>query len=215
MRVADNFASFSTAALSIVVDAGQFSLSAQAPASGNVTVFWNDAPLALIAVSPLQINAQLPFNAAQGKGELKITSDGVAGSIASASVQAAVPGLFQVAPGFLLAINEDGTLNSSGHPAPVGSIILFYATGCGAYDMPVATGERVPIDRLYPLALPYSLSMGGTAVEVLFAGAAPALGSGLVQINARVPNIQPGEWPAKLAVAGVSSNDPHVFVTAQ
>jgi uncharacterized protein (TIGR03437 family) len=180
---------------------------------GNVTVQWNGAPLPLLAVSPVQINAQVPFEATPGAAELKVTSDGVTSAAVSANVQAAGPGLFQISAGFLLAINEDGTLNSSSQPAPAGSVVVFYATGCGAYDKPLTTGQSVPIDRLYSLALPHTLTVGGVAAEILFAGAAPALGSGLVQVNAKIPAIAPGEWPVQLSVAGVSSNDPHIFIS--
>jgi large repetitive protein len=180
---------------------------------GNVMVQWNGAGLPLLAVSPSQINAQVPFAAAQGTAELKVTSDGVTSAAVSVSVQAASPGLFQVSPGMLLAINEDGTLNSSSHPAPVGSVVVMYGTGCGGYDKPLPTGGGVPIDRLYPLALPGALAVGGAAAEMLFAGAAPALGTGLVQINARIPAVAPGEWPVKLTVGGAGSNDPHIFVS--
>ena len=181
---------------------------------GNVTVQWNGAGLPLLAVSPSQINAQVPFDAALGTAELKVTSDGVTSAAVPVSVQASSPGLFQVSPGMLLAINEDGTLNSSSQPAPVGSVVVMYATGCGGYDRPLPTGGGVPVDRLYPLALPDALAVGGAAAEMLFAGAAPALGTGLVQINARIPAVAPGEWPVTLTVAGVASNDPHIFVSA-
>jgi large repetitive protein len=180
---------------------------------GNVIVQWNGAPLPLLAVSPVQINAQVPFEATLGAAELKVTSDGVTSAAVSAKVQAAGPGLFQISAGFLLAINEDGTLNSSSQPAPAGSVVMFYATGCGPYDKPLTTGQSVPIDRLYPLALPHTLTVGGVAAEILFAGAAPALGSGLVQVNAQIPAMAPGEWPVQLSVAGVSSNDPHIFIS--
>src|SRR5207244_7428130 len=104
-----------------------------------------------------QINAQVPFDAAQGTAELKVSSDGVTSAPVPVSVQVASPGLFQFSPGLLLAINEDGTLNSSSHPAPAGSVIVFYATGCGDYDRSLPTGSGVPTDRLYPLALAHAL----------------------------------------------------------
>jgi uncharacterized protein (TIGR03437 family) len=182
---------------------------------GGIIVQWNGVRLPLLAISPGQINAQVPFDAAQGTAQLQVTSDGVAGASVPVSLVAASPGLFQVSLGILLAINEDGTLNSSSHPAPVGSVVVIYGTGCGGYDKPLPTGGGVPIDRLYPLALPGALMVGGVAAEMLFAGAAPALGTGLVQINARIPKVASGEWPVRLTVSGVASNDPHIFVSGE
>jgi uncharacterized protein (TIGR03437 family) len=180
---------------------------------GNVTIQWNGAPLPLLAVSPGQINAQIPFTAVPGTAQLKVNSNGVESATVSARVQTAGPGLFQLSPGLLLAINQDGTLNSVSNPVAPGSVVLFYATGCGPYDVPLATGDGVPVDRLYRLALPNSLVIGGAAAELLFVGAAPALGSGLAQINAKVPPVPAGEWPVTLTVAGLSSNSPHIFVS--
>jgi len=178
-----------------------------------VSVQWNGVRLPILAISSGQINAQLPFDAVVGSGELKLTSDSISSAPIAASVKAAAPGLFQVSPGFVLAINEDGTLNSSSRPAPVGSVVVIYATGCGNYDAPVSTGNAVPVDRLYRLALANSLVIGGLTSEILFAGAAPALGTGLVQINARIPAVGPGEWAVTFLVGGVPSNAPHIFVS--
>ncbi len=175
---------------------------------GNASVLWNGAALPLLAVSPTQINAQIPTDAALGTAELKVISDGVTSTAITVKVQAASPGLFQVPAGSLLAIHEDGTLNSSANPAPAGSVVVIYATGCGAYDRPLPAGGSVPIDRLYPLALPGAITVGGAASDTLFLGAAPALGTGLVQINLRIPAVVPGEWPVQLTVGGVASNGP-------
>jgi uncharacterized protein (TIGR03437 family) len=180
---------------------------------GNVTVQWNGIPLPLLAVSPTQINAQIPVTAAAGTAELRVVSNGVVSDPITARVQDAAPGLFELSPGILLAINEDGTLNSVTHPAAPGSVVVFYATGCGSYDVSLPTGESVPADRLYRLALAHSLDIGGTSADILFAGGAPGLGTGLVQINVRVPAIGNGEWPTQLTVAGASSNTPHMFIS--
>ena len=37
----------------------------------------------------------------------------------------------------VIAINEDGTMNSADHPAPRGSIIAFFATGLGQTKPPL------------------------------------------------------------------------------
>jgi uncharacterized protein (TIGR03437 family) len=182
---------------------------------GSATVLWNGARLPLLSVSPGQINAQVPLDAPLGPAELTVTSDGVAAVAISVTVTPASPGLFQLSPGFLLAINEDGALNSSANPAPAGSVIVFYATGCGTYDRALRTGDAVPADRFYPLSLPRSLAIGPGTAEVLFAGAAPSLGTGLVQVNARVPDIAAGEWSVILTVGSVLSNQPHIFVSAR
>jgi len=146
---------------------------------------------------------------------LTVTADGVSSSKVSVQVQVASPGLFEASPGSLLAINEDGRLNAADHGAAPGSFIVFYATGGGPHDAPLRAGEATPIDRLYRLTLPCSVTVGDMPAEILFAGAAPALGTGLVQLNVRVPDLPAGTWPVVLKIADVSSNAPSVTVAAR
>jgi uncharacterized protein (TIGR03437 family) len=183
-------------------------------AAGGVSVQWNGVALPLLSVSPGQINAQVPFDAAPGRGELTVTADGVTSSKVAVEAQAASPGLFEASPGSLLAINADGRLNAADQGAVAGTIIVFYATGGGPYDAPLHAGQATPIDRLYRLTLPCSVTIGGAPAEILFAGAAPALGSGLVQLNVRVPDLSPGTWPVVLKIGETSSNTPALSVTA-
>jgi uncharacterized protein (TIGR03437 family) len=178
---------------------------------GNTVLLWNGTPVPLLVATDTQINAQVPFTAAAGRAEMQIVSDGVASASVPVDVQAAAPGLFQAAPGFVLAINEDGTLNSSDRPASAGSIVTLYATGCGAYDASVGTGDAVPVDRLYRVTAPVTATVGSRSAEVPFVGAAPGQGSGLVQVNLKIPDLEAGEWPMQLTVGGVNSNAPHIF----
>lgn len=185
-----------------------------------VTVRWNGKPVPLLFVTPGQINAQAPFDAPPGHVDLNISapvqgSDTAATAFISATVQAAAPGLFSLIESRLLAINQDGKFNSPEHPAAPGSIVVFYATGCGVYDLPLRAGDQAPTDRLYRLALPHEVAIGDRAAEVLFAGAAPGQGTGLVQFNVRVPEIAAGLQPVRLTVGGVSGNTLQMFVAAR
>ena len=71
----------------------------------------------------------------------------------------------------------------------------------------------MPVDRLYRLTLPNLLVIGGVTAETLFAGAAPALGTGLVQINPRIPEVGAGVWAVTFVAGGVASNAPQIFVS--
>ena len=72
-------------------------------------------------------------------------------------------------------LNQDGSVNSTANPATKGSVIVFYATGGGELS-----GDR--------LALPVKVFIDGIESEVLYAGVAPGLVSGSLQINVRVPD---------------------------
>jgi uncharacterized protein (TIGR03437 family) len=85
-------------------------------------------------------------------------------------------------------INQDGTLNSPANPAPQGSIVTVYATGLNNTQPPLATGAIA--QAAAPLALAGQLSMccaGLNSATVTYAGAAPTMVAGLVQINFQVP----------------------------
>jgi uncharacterized protein (TIGR03437 family) len=182
------------------------------PSSLNgVSVRWNGITLPLLSVSSGQINFQAPFDTT-GRGDLTVTSDGVTSAAASLTIQNASPGLFQIAEGRLLAINEDGTFNSADQPAPPGSIMLFYATGCGIYEKPLRSGDQTPVDQLYRLMLPHTLTIGGVAADILFAGAAPLQSTGLVQFNVRVPLVGAESQFVQLTVGGAASTKVTVFV---
>jgi len=53
---------------------------------------------------------------------------------------------------------------------------------------PLADGSIVPIAPPYPVpAAPVSVSIGGLPAQIEYAGAAPALVAGMLQVNAVVP----------------------------
>jgi uncharacterized protein (TIGR03437 family) len=86
----------------------------------------------------------------------------------TANVVDAAPALFADPTGQASVLNQDGTLNSSSNPALRGSIITVFGTGEGV------TG------------LPFSLSIGGYAASILYAGPSGSY-PGMFQINAQVP----------------------------
>jgi len=92
------------------------------------------------------------------------------------------------------AINEDGTINSHEHPASPGSIVALYGTGFG--DLVPRPADGALIQEPYPeLAALVSASLEtGEPLEVLYAGPAPGLVAGVVQINIRLPGTTGGPW---------------------
>ena len=81
--------------------------------------------------------------------------------------------------------NQDYTLNTPHNPALRGSVVILYATGegetaPGGIDGKLA-GEPLP----QPLK-PVSVRIGGRNARLFYAGAAPGLVAGLMQVNARI-----------------------------
>jgi uncharacterized protein (TIGR03437 family) len=180
---------------------------------GNVMVTLNGNPVRLLSVAAGQINFQVPFGTPVGPANLIVTSIGTPSTTAQIQIAAAAPGIFQSSNGRALVVNEDNTLNSSTKPARSGSIIVLYVTGGGRFKTDVTDGDLASPTQANLLQAPVSATLGGLPAEVLYAGTAPGQGTGLVQVNLRVPAaLAPGDHPVVVAVGGVSSNNPAVTV---
>jgi uncharacterized protein (TIGR03437 family) len=108
-------------------------------------------------------------------------------------VTEAAPAIFTLDPpsprgGRAAALNQDGTINSPENPAPVGSILTLYATGVGSMQPAIPDGQVVTAANARP-ALPVQVYFGGAKPEILYAGPAPGIVAGVLQINLRVPNV--------------------------
>ncbi|MBM3747194.1 MAG: hypothetical protein FJW34_15510 [Acidobacteria bacterium] len=103
-------------------------------------------------------------------------------------------------------LNQDSSVNSAANPADRGSIVVLFGTGAGQTDPPGVDG-RLALGVLPKPRLPVSVAIGGQAADILYAGAAPTLVAGFLQINARVPaGITPGTAvPVKVTIGDASS----------
>lgn len=165
--------------------------SGNAPTSlGGTTVTFDGQPAPILYSSFYQLNVQAPYTLVPGTTtQIKIQAPGGATSSIGVDVIASVAGLFTAQTNGrdqLLAINQDGTPNSSSKPAAAGSIISFYATGLGAVSPAVAAGRPAPTSPLSNLTGGLGVVIGGLSSAVSFAGLAPGY-AGLYQINAQIP----------------------------
>jgi len=84
-------------------------------------------------------------------------------------------------------LNEDTSPNNWDNPADPGSIVVLYATGGGLTDPPGEDG-KITSGLPYPMPLlPVHVFIDNQPAEVLYAGAAPGIVQGVLQINARIP----------------------------
>lgn len=176
-------------------------------------VLIGDLPAPLTYAQKDQINAVVPFGIAWGGlPEVKILRDGqIVGEIRLSEVQAD-PEVFHAphqpaSAGALpaAALNEDSSINGPGNPANPGSIVTIYATGLGSTGGSLEDGA-IASDVLPKPNLPVSVMAlySQQSLEVLYAGQAPGLVAGVMQINFRLP--VPGDEPFVLKVGGFSSD---------
>jgi uncharacterized protein (TIGR03437 family) len=81
-------------------------------------------------------------------------------------------------------------VNSPVNPAEKGSLVAIFATGAGQTDPPGKDGQVTDAVLSKPL-LPVAVRIGGVGAEVQYAGPAPELISGVLQVNANVPQNAP------------------------
>ncbi len=180
-------------------------------------VLVNNIAAPLFFVSPGQINFQVLVEASGSTVPVVVISGGVRGNTVMLRLAPEVPGIFSAVPGGRgqgAILNQDNTLNSAQNPAEAGSVIQIFATGLGATNPPLATGQpgaaAAPFNET--LQRPMVL-IGGAAAEVQFSAVAPNF-VGLYQVNARVPaaTAPGGAVSLQMQVSGRSSNTVTVAV---
>jgi uncharacterized protein (TIGR03437 family) len=179
---------------------------------GGVTVSVNNIQCPLYYVSPTQINLQLPY-ALEGEttASMIVEHNGVASEPIVFEVDSVNPAFFTTnmqgtGDGCVLH-NADDTLVSPSHPAVPGEYVQLFCTGLGAVNPPVASGTAAPSDPLSWSVTTPTVTVGGIAATVVFAGLAPDF-VGLYQVNIQIPEGTPiGDTVALvLTIEGVESN---------
>lgn len=119
---------------------------------------------------------------------------------ASMPVAATSPAIFTAnatGSGQAAAVNvADGSINSTTHPAKLGSFIELYVTGAGYTTAPM-DGQTASVtcgSACLPVPLlPVTVKIANQYVTPSYAGGAPSLIAGVTQINVQIPtNIIPG-----------------------
>jgi uncharacterized protein (TIGR03437 family) len=186
---------------------------------GGTSVLFDGAPAPLLYAAPNQINAIVPYGiSGQNSTQMSITSGGQLIAGFSLSVVASAPALFTLdgtGLGSGAILNQDSTVNSPSNPASRGSVVVLYATGVGAM-VPTPTDGQVTGNILAYPSLPVSVTMEGIDAEILYAGAAPGLVAGVVQVNVRVPQtVAPGVAVPVSITVGTASSPAGVVMAVQ
>ena len=173
-------------------------------------VTFNTIPAPLIYVSANAVAAIVPYElAGAGSADIIVNVSGKQSSTTTVEVVGAAPGVFTAnatGVGQAATLNQNGTLNSAANPAKLGSTISLFVTGEGQTNPRGITGKPAGGLPLPAPLLPVSVSIGGQAAIVNFAGSAPTL-VGLMQVNAQIPaQVVPGNAvPVVVSVGGSAS----------
>ena len=173
------------------------------------SVLFDSAAAPLLYVSATQLGAVVPYGVS-GKNSVQV-SVSVNGELSNSlvlNVAGAAPGIFTQdasGSGAGAILNQDSSLNTAAQPADRGSVVSIYATG-GGFLIPSLLDGTIVSNVLGKPVGAVTVSIGNEDAEVLYAGAAPGLISGMLQINARVPaDLSPGFASVVVRVGGAAS----------
>ena len=181
-------------------------------------VLFDNIPAPILNISTNQANVIVPA-AVAGRTSVQVEVEyrGRRSQPITLGIGPATPGVFTASStgtGQAAALNENFSMNSPANPATRGSVLVLYATGVGAMNPALAEGQIVPAGSAPPTVVaPVAVDIAGVPAEVLFAGSAPGLVSGVVQINVRLAENTPaGDAVPVLLTIGTAQSRPGVTV---
>jgi uncharacterized protein (TIGR03437 family) len=139
-----------------------------------------------------QTSAMAPYEVT-GRSTVNVVVEyqGVQSSPVEYTLTPTAPGIYSqnaqgTGPGAIL--NQDYSINLPATPASKGSVVAVYMTGegytVGAADGAIATGLLSPV-------LPVTATVGGIPATVIYAGTAPGIVTGAMQVNVQIPSNAP------------------------
>jgi uncharacterized protein (TIGR03437 family) len=177
---------------------------------GGVQVLFNGSPAPMIYASNTQVSAIVPYEMAPFASPTVLvkylgqTSNGY--QLTSATT---VPGIFTQnsqgsGPGAIL--NQDFSVNGPGNPAAKGSTVMVYLTGEGQTSPASVTGKittaTLPPPQVTPAPLlPVGVLINGLPATWTYAGEAPSLAAGLMQLNVQIPSTAQSGVPNSIIVS--------------
>jgi len=183
---------------------------------GETRVLFDNQPAPIIYAANGQVSAFVPFGVAgRTVTEMRVEYRGVQSPPVFVRVLASVPGLFTAnasGSGQGAILNQDGTPNSVANPAAPGDVVVLFGSGAGQTDPPGVDGRLAGLP-LSALTQPVQVLIDGQVADVAYAGPAPGLAEGVLQVNARVPaNVRRGANVEVQVIVGQFRSQPGVTV---
>jgi uncharacterized protein (TIGR03437 family) len=173
-----------------------------APSNAPVTVTFNGIAAPILYTSGIQINVQVPYELA-GLTEvtMQVSSPQVSPPVSESYILAVVerqPSVFLAPAAFTqsifdvsglqpLALNADGTLNSSANPAAPGSTVTLFLNGLGVTNPAQQTGIiSSTLTTIIPGATIYSTSGSPLPAAILSTATLPGSISSIAQVQLQI-----------------------------
>ena len=173
------------------------------------SVLFNGVPGPVLYATAGQVGTVVPYGVTGSTVQVVSQSGGATAAPVTLALATTVPGIFTAdgsGRGQAAATNQDGRPNSTGAPAAAGSVITLYATGEGQTSPAGVDGQIAGTVPPRPLAQ-VAVTIGGAVANVQYAGGAPGVIAGVMQVNAVVPAGVTGTAAIVITVGGVSSQN--------
>jgi uncharacterized protein (TIGR03437 family) len=166
----------------------------------------------IIYASAGQTSVMVPYGVfGRTTTSLVVEYSGVQSTALTYNVVPASPGIYTqnsqgTGPGSIL--NQNGSINGPNAPEKRGNVITVYMTGEGMTTPQGTDGTIIPSDGsgLKKPLLTVTATIGGVSASVLYAGSAPGIVSGVMQVNLQVPaNAPTGAVPVVVNVGTATS----------
>jgi len=166
---------------------------------GGTAVHIDGIPAPIYAVTPGQVNIQIPWGlGGVSPTSLQITVDGVDSKPVPIQLADTAPYLF-------VSTNGQGIVSRQ-LPVKAGSPLTFYGTGLGPVHHQPLSGEPA-LDSTSSTLNAAAVSIGGIPAEVVFSGLLPKV-VGVYEVRIKIPQALAfgPSIPVKLSIAGLDSN---------
>jgi uncharacterized protein (TIGR03437 family) len=162
---------------------------------GGTQVLVNGTPAPLLFVSPMQINAQAPFETPVGTPvQVAIVAGGLSSLPVIVTFNTYAPAVFLYPRTAIstdpVITHADNTLVTPSSPAHAGEVVTIWATGGGPLNNQPMDGAAGPTSPLATTVDTPTVTIGGAAGTVQFSGLTPGF-VGLLQINVQLPATLP------------------------
>lgn len=175
-------------------------------------VYFDGVASPLLYTSFGEIGTVVPFGISGPTTQVKVAYRGGTAHVTVPVVPAA-PALFAMngtGGGQGAILNSDGSVNSGDNPAPRGSVVSLFGTGLGQ-TIPASEDGIFNDGRNLPAAaLPVTAFIDGQPVEILYAGAAPGMLHGFVQVNVRIPDTLTNTGDLRVALKAGDYSSPTI-----
>ena len=178
---------------------------------GDTRVLFDGVAAPMVYALNGQVSAIVPYGVAgRNTTAVQVEYKGVKSNTVDVPVAASAPGLFTLDGRQAVAVLASGAVNGPAAPVERGGILVLYATGEGDTSPRPADGALANYNTLAEYPRPYlevKVFVGGQQATILYAGAAPSLVAGVMQVNIQLAAGTPSgnAVPITLQVGGASS----------